>query len=275
MVSLMKSETVTKNQFEHIPAVILAGGRPVLHESIHTERLNKALVRINNKPLIWWNLLHYAKHGVRDFIIAAGLQADRILAVLNKELGAIVINDQQDAYVIKIASYDCKLRLVNTGSESNTAQRLLACKPYLQDRATFCLTYSDTLSDVNLTDELVFHQTAGRIATIVAAQMPVRFRVLGIRHSEYLVRAFANKPVIQAVPINGGYYLLQREFLSEKYLGKGESPIEEAPLERLALNLQLGAFEHRGAWQHLDGERDIPHLETVANIISGELSQTR
>ncbi len=267
MGNRVSGKTLITNQFENIPAVILAGGRPILYESAPSGRINKALISINGRPLLWWNLVHYAKHGVREFLIAAGAQADAFHDILAKTTEADIFDATNNIYNIRLHRAACRLRLIKTDPDANTAERLIACEPYLKNKATFCVTYSDTLSDVNLTEELMFHRESGLVATVVAAKMPVRFRVLGIRHSEYLVRAFASKPVIQSVPVNGGYYFFQREFISDDYLGKGESPLEEKPLERLVGKLQLAAYEHQGAWQHLDGERDLPKVAEIASLI--------
>ncbi len=270
----MRDTNKENNPFAYIPVVILAGGKPVLHQASGLSWQNKALIEVNGKPLLWWNLLHYAKHGVRRFLVPAGIQQELFPEMFTHQLGAKFLAEAVEngdktshVYQLHIAGQDCEIRLIVTPPEANTAQRLLFCKPWLEDCATFCLTYSDTLSDVNLTEALVFHQTTGLLATVLAAQMPARFRVLGIRHSDYLVRGFAAKPVIQAVPINGGYYFFQSDVMSQHYLGSGQSPLEQAPLEQLAQALQLGAFNHRGAWQHMDGERDLAPLREVARAI--------
>ena len=279
----MNKDLNLKNAYADIPVVILSGGKPILSEFSLAGRQNKALVEVNGKPLLWWNLLHYAKYGARRFLVPVGTQNEQFPDLLLGAFGAEALSESREAvdgfhdangvkgvngiYKCKIAGFTCEIRLITTPASANTAQRLLACAPWLGACSTFCVTYSDTLSDVDLIEELVFHRATGLTATVVAAQMPSRFRVMGIRHSDYLVRAFAAKPVIQSVPINGGYYIFESELLSKNYLESGIAPLEQTPLERLAAELQLGAFNHRGTWQHLDSERDLERLREVALLI--------
>ena len=241
--------------FQQVPVVILCGGHGVVLGEGHSERLNKALILIQGKPMFWWVVLHYARHGARDFVLAAGLQAERI---------------HQAASELAAAHPELRVQVVDTPPEASTAARLIACKPLLGDAPRFALTYSDTLSDVDLSAELDFHVSQGTVATLVSTQCPVRFRILGIRQGESRVRAFAPRPVIEAAAINGGYYLFEASVWEVRYALDGSAPLETAPLEKLAAAAQLNAFEHRGAWQHCDAERDLAPLNRIAQQLAAE-----
>lgn len=256
------------NPFAGIPLVLLCGGKGIVLEQAAGEtRINKALVRIHGQALFVWNLRHYAAHGVRDFILATGFQHEDFTQVLMQEMSACTSPSDPTLFQLQLLDQACTVRLVQTPIEADTAQRLLACRPWLPKTGKFCLSYSDTLADINLSAELQFHQKSRVLATLIAAEMPVRFRVLGQRQGEYLVRGFAAKPVIQTVPINGGFYIFDAAFLAGPYLQGQVDSLEKQPLERLVAELQLAAFEHRGLWQHLDCERDIEPLNTVARYL--------
>jgi len=253
-------------ELARVPIIVLCGGKGVLQETTQIQRTNKALIRVMDKPLVYWVIQAYALHGATEFILAVGFQAEQFGAAL-QSAGAEVVAGEADRYTLNLGSARCQLQLVFTAPEATTGARLLSCREALNamgPRDFFGLTYSDTLSDVDLGAEMRFHQTQGRVATMVAARMPVRFRVLGIRTGDVLVRAFAERPVIEGAPINGGYYLLSPKFWQVASSLSASTALENEPLEQLAAAGQLAAFEHRGSWQTCDAERDLIELRRLA-----------
>jgi len=258
--------------FNEVPVVILCGGQGVVLGESQSQRINKALVRVNGKPLFWWVVLHYALHGAQNFLLPAGLQADQFHRILREDCGASADPVQPDTYQVEIAGLKRQLRVVTTPVEANTAQRLLACKPLLAQAPRFALTYSDTLSDVDLGAEADFHAAQATVATLVSTQCPVRFRILGMRQGESVVRAFAPKPVIEAAAINGGFYLFSNKVWETGFGVDGSSALEAGPLDKLVAQAQLTAFEHRGQWQHCDAERDLAPLNRIAQQLAAQLA---
>ena len=250
------------NQFSQVPVVILCGGNGVILDEMPGKRVNKGLVKIHNKPLFWWVMYHYVQHKANNFILAAGFQSEQF-AVALESVGAKVQVTDPLSYDIQIAETMCCVRLVPTANDATTAARLLACKPWLEMSDQFAVTYSDTLSDVDLSAEMCFHKSQKLVATLVATKHPVRFRILGVRQGEALVRAFASRPVIEATSINGGYYIFSRELWNESYGLDNMKPLETQPLERLAASGQLAAFDHKGRWQYCDAERDLVELHKL------------
>lgn len=255
--------------FNEVPVVILCGGQGVVLGESQGQRINKALVRVNGKPLFWWVVVHYAQHGAQKFLLPAGLQAEQFHSVLREECGASPDPVQPDTYQVEIAGLKRQLRVLTTPVEANTAQRLLVCKPLLTHAPRFALTYSDTLSDVDLSAELDFHAAQHSVATLVSTQCPVRFRILGVRQGESVVRAFAPQPVIEAAAINGGFYLFTSKVWDDV---DGDTALETGTLDKLAIQAQLTAFEHRGRWQHCDAERDLAPLTRIAQQLSAQLA---
>lgn len=256
------------NAFHDVPVVILCGGKGVVLGEGQDQRLNKALVSVHHKPLFHWVIEHYRQHGARQFMLAVGLQPEGIRQALLTDCGAKADEAHPDLYHLGAGESACQIRLVATPEKASTAQRLMACKPFLEGADRFALTYSDTLSNVDLAAELAFHRRHGSVATLVSTQCPVRFRILGIRQGENIVRAFAPKPVIEAASINGGYYLFTQAIWDPKYGMDQADALESLPLEKLAAAGQLTAYEHRGAWQHCDAERDLAALERLAAALA-------
>ncbi len=251
------------NLLKSIPVVILCGGRKVLLNDGNNKPKNKALVVIDNRPLFWWVMIQYALHGAEDFIFSTGIQSEDFHTAL-LALGANQSNENYNFYTLKIHNLTCRIRLVESGENATTSKRLIACKSHLDAATVFALTYSDTLSNVNLAELFEFHQKHGLVATIVGAQFPMRFRILGIRYNEIKVRAFASRPVIEAALINGGFYFFTDQIWDDKYQLTDDSILENQPLEALAAMQQLGAFAYSGNWQNFDGDRDLEGINSLA-----------
>jgi glucose-1-phosphate cytidylyltransferase len=249
--------------FADVPVILLCGGRSVVLHAETPTPCNKALLHLQGKPLFWWAVRHYVLYGGRNFILATGIQGDAFAPAL-RALGAQDRGDDPQVFDLTVNNRPCQIRLVPTGAKANTAQRLLACKPWVEEASRFSLTYSDTISDVDLGAELAFHTSEQRVATLVSAKFPVRFRVLGIRSGETAVRAFASRPVIEAASINGGYYLFTQAIWQAQYGLEQADALENKPLEQLAQAGQLAAFAHSGAWQNCDSERDFECIERIA-----------
>ena len=251
------------NEFKQVPVVILCGGRGVMLDERQDQRLNKGLIQVQNRPLFWWVMHHYVLYGATDFLLATGFQGDRFVAAL-EAAGAKTDAAKPGCYDVTIARTTCRVRMVATAQDATTAERLLACKLWLEQAERFALTYSDTLSDVDLSAEMRFHKNQKLVATLVATQYPVRFRILGMRQGETIVRAFAPRPVIEATAINGGYYILTSALWDDAYGLDKLAALENQTLERLAAAGQLAAFEHKGRWQNCDAERDLAELSKLA-----------
>lgn len=257
--------TSAADTLDTIPVVVLSGGRGILVDE-SGRRVNKALVRINAEPMIAHVMRGYVAAGFRRFVLAVGLQRADLEAMLQAEYGGRPEGREPGAWSIVLDGVACSVRLVDTGVAATTGERLRAVVPCLGDPAVFAVTYSDTLSDVDLKAMLATHRRHGRLATMMATQMPTRFRILGLRPGDPLVRGFLEKALIENDPINGGFYFFQGAALSERYLGNPEPGLvlETTALEQLVEDRQLVAYPYGGAWHYLDSERDIPAVTAVA-----------
>jgi glucose-1-phosphate cytidylyltransferase len=73
--------------------------------------------------------------------------------------------------------------------------------------------------------------------------------------------SFTEKPKGDGAMINGGFFVLSPRVLD--YL-EGDSTVwEQQPLQRLAAEGELMAFEHKGFWQPMDTLRDKVLLEEL------------
>lgn len=236
-----------------IPIVILCGGYGI-HVESENRRVLKGLIKIHEWPMIFHVLNIYVKHGFNKFVLAAGFQIEELE-------NRIKNNPFKNA----------EIRVVDTGEGATTGDRINGVRHAMGQCEMFGLTYSDTISDVPIVRVKDFHIESGKAATLVAAKLPTRFRIVGIRTGENMVRGFAHKPVIENDWINGGFYFLSKSIFSDRYLGRKQNNIifEEDILEELVRHHDLCAYKHHGMWHHLDNERDIRQLEKLTEK-SGE-----
>jgi glucose-1-phosphate cytidylyltransferase len=132
--------------------------------------------------------------------------------------------------------------------------------PYLLDDKAFCMTYGDGVGDINIKSLIDFHFASGLQATLTATHSPSRFGVLDIK-PDMSVSSFKEKPQEAHDMINGGFFVLSPKVID---LIDGDATIwEREPLEKLAEQGQLNAFEHNGFWQPMDTLRDKNLLESL------------
>jgi glucose-1-phosphate cytidylyltransferase len=130
--------------------------------------------------------------------------------------------------------------------------------PYLGNE-TFIFTWGDGVSDVNLYDLLAFHRSHDKLATLTAVRPPARFGHLVVKDGH--VMEFSEKPQTKEGWINGAFFVLEPGVFD--YIDGDDTQWEREPLERLARDGQLMAYQHTSFWQCMDTLRDKKLLEDL------------
>lgn len=242
-------------------AVILAGGIGS-RLSEETSVRPKPMIEIGGKPILWHILKIYSCHGIQDFIICLGYKGYLIkeyFANYFLHTSDVTFNLSDNSMEVHNRHAEpWRVTLLDTGEHTQTGGRLKRAAEYLDD-ASFCFTYGDGLSDVNIARLLSFHREQGALATICAVQPPGRFGSLDIDESR--ITRFTEKPLGDGTWINGGFFVLEPGVL--EYVDGDDTVWERDPLERLASDRQLSAYTHRGFWQPMDTLRDKLRLEEL------------
>jgi glucose-1-phosphate cytidylyltransferase len=243
-------------------AVILAGG---LGTRLSEETIvrPKPMVEIGGKPILWHILKIYSHYGVNEFVVCCGYKG-----YLIKEYFANYFLHQSDTTfdlennTVKVhhkRAEPWKVTLVDTGDDTQTGGRLLRVADYIRDEETFCLTYGDGVTDVDISEVIAFHRGHGKAATVTATLPPARFGALEIDDGRVL--SFKEKPPGDGGLINGGFFVLSPKVLD---LIADESTVwEQEPLHALAAQGELMAYEHTGFWQPMDTIRERNLLEEL------------
>ena len=243
-------------------AVILAGGLGT-RISEETYLKPKPMIEIGGKPILWHIMKMYSYHGINDFIICCGYKGYVIKEYFANyflhmsDVTFDMANNRMEVHQQKAEPW--KVTLVDTGDETQTGGRLKRVAPYLEDEEAFCLTYGDGVSDVNIAELIAFHKAQKVKATLTATLPPGRFGALDFDGKK--IRSFKEKPKGDGAMINGGFFVLSPEVI---HLIKDDTTVwERGPLETLASEGQLAAFQHAGFWQPMDTLRDKVHLEEL------------
>lgn len=242
--------------------VILAGGLGTrISEETHLKP--KPMIEIGGKPILWHIMKIYSHYGINDFIICCGYKGYVIkeyFANYFLHMSDVTFDlSRNNMEVHQRYAEPWKITLVDTGDETLTGGRLKRVGQYLQDEDTFCFTYGDGLSDVNISSLIDFHYKQNTLATLTATYPPGRFGALDFRDNKIL--NFEEKPKGDGSMINGGFFVLSTKVLD---LIAGDDVIwERGPLEGLAAQGQLSAFKHSGFWQPMDTLRDKNYLEEL------------
>lgn len=245
-------------------AVILAGGKGT-RLSEETLVKPKPMIEIGGKPIIWHIMKMYSEAGINDFIVCLGYLGYKIKEYFfhyQLHNADVTIDTRRGMVIHESSKEDWRITLVETGENTMTGGRLKRIASYLDGSQPFCMTYGDGVSDVDIRAAISFHENHGKLATVTAVTPLARFGSLDIR-KDGAVRKFVEKPVTEGGLINGGFFVLSQKAL--EYIDGEHTLWEKEPLENLAKEGQLMAFEHRGFWQPMDTLRDRNTLEDLWN----------
>ena len=243
-------------------AVILAGGLGT-RLSEETSTRPKPMVEIGGKPILWHIMKMYASHGINDFVICCGYKGYVIkeyFANYFLHMSDVTFNMRDNSMEVHNKRAEpWSVTLVDTGDHSMTGGRLRRVRDYVKEEEAFCFTYGDGVGDIDIAETIRFHKGHGKAATLTATYPPGRFGALDIRQGQ--VMSFKEKPKGDGAMINGGFFVLTPKVLD--YLTDDSTIWEQEPLNNLASDGQLMAYEHHGFWQPMDTLRDKNHLEEL------------
>ncbi len=141
-------------------AVLLAGGFGT-RISEESGIRPKPMVEVGGMPILWHIMKTYSHYGINEFIICLGYKgymikeyfANYFLYVSDvtfdlKYNSMSIHNDQSEPW---------KVTLIDTGLQTMTGGRLKRVREYIGNE-TFCMTYGDGVTDVNIDELVKFHK---------------------------------------------------------------------------------------------------------------------
>jgi glucose-1-phosphate cytidylyltransferase len=240
---------------------LLAGGLGT-RLSEETSIRPKPLVEIGGRPIMWHIMKIYAQYGLKDFVIIGGYKVQMI-----REFFLRYQMDTTD-FTIDLKSgrvewlgevpEDWRVTVIDTGVDTMTGGRLKRARHLLSD-GTFCLTYGDGVSNVDIGKLIDTHRRLGRWCTLTAVTQPGRYGALRLNREHARVEGFREKGAADGGLINGGFFVCEPAVFD---LIDGDSTVwENEPIDRLVERGQLSSYHHTGYWQSMDSLRDKELLE--------------
>ena len=221
--------------------VILCGGKGT-RLFPKTENIPKPLIQIGGKPILWYIMKTYSKHGHKDFILCLGYLGNKIKEYFQNP---------------KNIEKDWKITFVNTGLNTKKGDRLRKIRNYIKED-NFLVAYGDDVSDVNINEIIDFHKQNGKIATLTAINPVYQFGLIRM-NEEKEITGFEEKPKLEHW-INGGYFVFNKKIFDHMEEGWD---LEKETFESLVKKKELCAFEHSGFWKSMNTLKDSVELNEL------------
>jgi len=244
-------------------AVILAGGMGT-RLSEETSLRPKPMVEIGGRPILWHIMKTYSAYGINDFVICLGYKGYVIKEYFanyflhSTDVSFDLINNK-----VEFLRNDCepwKVTLVDTGEQTMTGGRLRRILPYVESEESFCFTYGDGVSNVNMKELIEYHQEHGKPVTLTAIRPHGKYGAVNIE-SNGSVSSFAEKPSGDGRWINGGFFVLSPKV--GDFIKDDSTMWERDPMESLCERGDVNAYRHSGFWQSMDTIHDKKVLEDL------------
>lgn len=243
--------------------VILCGGLGTrLREE--TEFRPKPMVEIGGRPILWHIMKIYAHCEFRDFVLCLGYRGNMIkeyflnYEAMNNDFTICLGRNSKIEYRNDHREQDFRVTLANTGLNTMTGGRVKRIAKYI-DEDQFMLTYGDGVGDVDMTALLDFHRKHGKLATVTTINPSSRFGMIESNSIGRVVQ-FEEKPRTSA-RASAGFFVLDRRVLD--YIDDDNCIFEKQPLERLANEGQLMAYQHNGFFYAMDTYREYEYLNQL------------
>jgi glucose-1-phosphate cytidylyltransferase len=243
--------------------VILAGGYGT-RLSEETSVRPKPMVEIGHKPILWHIMKLYSHYGLNDFVICSGYKGEVIINYFANYFlnSSDVTFDLVDNRVVvhRSSCEPWRVTVVDTGEKTMTGGRIRRVRDHIGNES-FCMTYGDGVSDINIAELIEYHRCQKTLATLTAVQPPGRFGAFTLDKDQPLLTQFREKPKGDNAWINGGFFVLEPGVFD--YIPGDDTIWEREPMQELAHQKQLAAYRHQGYWQNMDSLRDKNLLEEL------------
>lgn len=204
-----------------------------------TADVPKPMLHVADRPVLHHVMDIYARHGVTDFVLAAGYRHEVI-----------------EAYADQWPS-EWKVDVVDTGEESDTGERVVACLDRVGE--TFHATYGDGVGNVDVAAVAARHAEHGGGGTVTVVPLPSQYGTL-VTDDVGRVTDFREKPVLPDHLINAGFFVFDRDRVAEC----AGSSLERDILPALGQRGELFVYRHEGFWKSMDTQKDVSDLDALA-----------
>ncbi len=148
----------------------------------YSEAVPKPMVRIGDRPILWYIMKYYAHFGHKDFILCLGYKSAVIKEFFLKyeewvSNDFVLSNGGGELKLFNSDIQDWNITFVDTGLHASVGERLKAVEPFLAGEEMFLANYADGLTDLWLPDMIETFQNSDQIAAFLAVRSPQSFHV--------------------------------------------------------------------------------------------------
>jgi len=222
---------------EQVKVVILCGGKGTRSYPF-TEYFPKVMMPVNGTPILVHIMRTYASQGFTDFVLAGGHRIEMLYDYFEGRFT------------------DWKVKIVDTGSDADTGDRILRCGDHVGER--FFATYGDGLGDLDLRALFDAHKRSNGLATLTTVPLRSQYGLV-VFDDDGLVKRFEEKPLVRDYWINAGFFVFEKAALKDWH---GHN-LEQDVLPELARRGRLFVHRHLGFWKSMDTSKDQQDLEKL------------
>lgn len=234
-----------------IPVIIFCGGVETNMRGFYEP---KACIPVNGLPLLFHVMKKYLESGFSRFILTVGYGADKISHLITKQNLGLFLGAESSKVSVDI---------IFTGGCNGTGSRLLQCYDLIKDAEDIAVSYSDTISDVDLSGAYNSFIQSSYLMQLTAVNQPTRFKVLGFSIFEDYIRGISPSPILDSNYIAGGYYFLKKQFILNELnnLNNTTLSFEDDMMPKSIAEKNVKYYKHDGYWYYVDSPRDIKLIE--------------
>ncbi len=246
-------------------AVIFAGGLGTRF-SEKTQYMPKPMIEVGGQPILWHIMKIYSHYGIKDFVICVGYKQyvikEYFMNYFMHNTDMTINLADNSVFLHEKHSEDWKVTIIDTGLNTMTAGRLKRVKDYIGNE-TFCLTYGDGVTDLDIRDTIKEHEKSGKAISMTVYKPAGRFGSVHIDPKTNVVESFEEKPDGEGNWINAGFFVCEPKVFD--YLPNDADSVmfERAPLQNLAKDGEMHAYKHKGFWKPMDMLKDNIELEKL------------
>ncbi|MFC1655710.1 NDP-sugar synthase [Patescibacteria group bacterium] len=213
---------------KNIDVVILCGGKGTRMYPL-TADIPKPMVPIGEKPVLEHIIRNYQKCGFKNFKLCVGHKKEHI------------INHFENL------DPDLNLQCIDTGEETNTAERLWKVKDVISD--DFFLNYADVLHNANFADMYDAFKQRKKMAAMLVIPLRTAYGIMHLDDDNYSFN-YEEKPTFFNMWTNAGSLLFNKEIF--RHWDLVDSDFSRGMITKLAKMNEFYGYKHTGFWSGMD-----------------------
>lgn len=233
-------------------AVILCGGRGTRLGALG-KKIPKCLVRIKNKPILWYIINVLKLNSFNHFILPIGYKGKLIKKFIKNDKNLKKLN----------------IQIINTGTNASIAERIHQIKKHIISD-NFILLNGDAIFDFNLKKIFRSHYNSKKDMTFIGCENQLAYGTIGIEEDKII--SFDRNITFNSIKVKNkknfiGYIYSGMSIIRKKILNinfKNYLNFEKSLYPKLIKKYNCSFCQLNGFWHSVDNLKDI----AIANNLS-------